>query len=197
MRTSTGRRALLSSLLVGGLLGGAACGQQLTQPTPQRTLPRASVTGGSSAGTPIEWAWIAAGPPGNCMADRLNLEMPATVWPTFTVVVRKNGSSVTLEFSPDLEDDIGLLPSRYEGQLIDGHLQAFAPLWPNAFVDPYRKGVNPTCYISWTIAKGELTATVEPDGRLSGVVEDTYRAVPSGDLFTVKTTFKTLGPVGL
>ncbi len=173
-----------------------ACEQPLTGPAlPATTVPRPTATSGLY--WPITWSWVGAGPAGNCMADRLNEDMARiTFWPPFTVRVQHEGSAISFHFNPHLEDDVGYLPGFYSGQVSDdGQVEARAVSLGDApFVDPYYPGANPRCYHSWEWPEGRLTATISADGSITGTVEDTFRAVPSGGVFTVKTTFATRPP---
>ena len=111
------------------------------------------------------------------------------------VAITRAGAAIRLHFNPDLEDDIGFLPGNYQGEVTeDGRIVApYAPLGDAPFVDPYAPFMSsPPCYSTFILEDGLLMGRIEPDGvTISGTVVDNYRDVPSGNLFTVKTSFRT------
>jgi hypothetical protein len=50
------------------------------------------------------------------------------------------------------------------------------------------------CYVSYDKVDGRLTATISSDESITGTIEDTFKAVPSGAVFIVRTTFATCPP---
>ncbi len=194
MHTNNHRRSAALVTLALTCLVTAACEQQLTGPALPTTASGLSAPSGY---WPMTWSWVGAGPAGNCMADRLNDDMSrTTAWPGFTVLVKRGGSAISFHFNPFLEDDVGYLPGFYSGEVSDdGQVEAKGVRLGDApFVDPFYPGANPRCYNSWEWPEGRLTATISADGSISGTVEDTFSAVPSGGVFTVKTTFATRPP---
>jgi hypothetical protein len=192
------------------LLPAAACTVFLTtacanEPTGPSAVPLpspAAVPRGLNAlsslgAVPINWTWLGAGPPGNCMADRLNQEMSREKrWPQFGIrVARPDDSSIRVEFNPHLEDDVGWLPAAYAGRVVAGRMieATFAPHGSEPFFDPYASLMgSPRCYDHWLWIDGQLTGTIDAAGMIEGTVLDTFRHPPSGGVFTVKTSFQTV-----
>ena len=109
-----------------------------------------------------------------------------------TLALQRNGKTIEMEFWPDGEKDAGDLPDLFVGTVDDaGHITA-SPTDQSSrvFRDIYRVW----CYRSWTIASGELSGLSQDGREVSGTIVETFRAVPQGQTFTIRSRFTATSP---
>jgi len=142
-------------------------------------------------------SWAGAAPVGDCMADRLNDDMALrSVWQQ-KVKVKEEGRAISFDFGIFSGDyDEAFLPWIYTGEVTSqGEVEAsYQPLGVGVFMDVSSGGVRPRCYTTYDKVSGRVTATISADESITGTVEDTFKAIPGGQVFTVKTTFTTRPP---
>jgi len=193
MQTQHERR--LKTLAVVALICSVAvgCEQHLTGPAlpapPARPFPNGLRT--------FTVSWAGAAPVGDCMADRLNDEMARSPGWWQKVKIEQEGSAISFDFNYSGDEFFDpILPLSYSGQ-VDGQGEVEAVVLPRGlgyFEDWSKFGTKPRCYTEYDKLAGRLTATISADESIVGTVEDTFKAIPGGQVFTVKTTFTTWPP---
>ena len=183
-------------LIAGVALTSYACdkGGPLTA-SPLASSPSVSVPSPSSTWTSWtgNWTFEQAIPADNCMTDALNSRLHARVAP-LTLSIGRHESVVEMAFFNLYDDDVGYLPRDFVGTVDDAGQITASPsdvLPGHIFYDPWRAW----CYGAWTIIGGELSGAISENmHEFSGVIVETFREVPQGPVFTVRSRFTATRP---
>jgi hypothetical protein len=129
------------------------------------------------------------------MADALNSHSNTHFAP-LTLSIGRHEGVVTLAFFNLADDDVGYLPRDFVGTVDDAGKVTASPgsdvlSGGDIFYDPWRAW----CYGAWRIMGGELSGTLSENMReFSGVIVETFRVVPQGPVFTVRSRFTAKQP---
>ncbi len=118
---------------------------------------------------------------------------PPQIWTNMTIWLEKTGKAIKLDFWAGYEKDGGYTPDLFLGTVDEaGQITASPPDYHTLI---YNYWPQPGCYNGWTIENGELSGMLSQDGRaVSGSIVESFRAVPQGPVFTIRSHFSATSP---
>ena len=175
---------LVSFTVLATALVVVACSREGRSPTEPGSAALVSSWSGS-------WTLDEASPAGDCLADELNAGRAAggmVGWPV-ELRLAADGDSVNLFFSYPAGRG-GFWPLGYAGT-VDGTGTLRASVGPSWIGLTRHDATEDHCRAAWASVGGELSGTLSPDGRrLTGTVVESFRVVPSGQPFTIRSHFE-------
>ena len=175
-----GRIAVLAATLL-----FAACSGEGRSPTEPESSGFVSWWSGS-------WTFDEATPAGDCLVDELNGGRAAggmVGWP-LELRLASDAGSVNLFFSLSGSRNGGYWPLGFTGT-IDGDGAVRASVGSSWIGLTRHDPSEQLCRSAWASVGGELSGTLSPDGsRLTGTVVESFRVVPTGEVFTVRSHFE-------
>jgi len=187
------RLVVARALRVAGVLLLGACSQRYspTEPFVPPATPSSPPVSWSGS-----WTFDQATPAGDCLTDALNAFHGGLSHWGIRLSVEQAAGSIQLHFfmgQGNLESE-GFWPVEFTGTVgPDGAVVASVPtsLIGSLRTDPWLE----LCYWEWSMEGGQLSATLSPDGRrLTGTIVESFRPVPDGAPFTVRSHFEAQAP---